>query len=30
MNFTGKGEDILKKLSKDERMINYNNFFKNR
>ena len=27
MNFTGKREDILKKLAKDERIINYNNYF---
>ena len=28
MNFnTDNGEDTLKNLSKDERMINYNNFF---
>lgn len=27
MNFSNKGEDILKKLAKDERMINYNDLF---
>ena len=27
MNFTEKGEDILKKVAADERMINYNNLF---
>ena len=27
INFTEKGEDILKKLATDERMINYNNLF---
>ena len=25
MNFTGNGESILKKLARDERMVNYNN-----
>ena len=27
INFTEKGEDILKKVATDERMINYNNLF---
>lgn len=27
MNFSSKGEDILKKLAKDERMISYNDLF---
>ena len=27
MNIGSKGEDILKRLAKDERMINYNNLF---
>ena len=27
MNITAKGEDILKKLANDERMINYKNLF---
>ena len=27
MNFTGNGKSILKKLARDERMINYNNLF---
>ena len=27
MNIDAKGEDILKKLARDERMINYNNLF---
>ena len=27
MNINSKGEDILKKLARDERMINYNNLF---
>ena len=26
LNFTDKGKDILKKLTNDERLINYNNF----
>ena len=26
MNFTDKGKDILKKLARDERMINYDHF----
>ena len=28
MNFTNKGKDILEKAATDERMINYNKFFK--
>ena len=27
MNFSSKGEDLLKKLAKDERMISYNDLF---
>ena len=27
MSFTTKGEDILKKVAEDERLINYNNLF---
>ena len=27
MNFTTKGENILKKVADDERLINYNNLF---
>ena len=26
-NFTEKGKDTIKKLAKDERMLNYNNLF---
>ena len=28
MNFTNEGENILKKLARNERMINYKNFLK--